>query len=846
MGEVYRATDTRLNRTVAIKLLPSHLAGDAERRQRLEREARIISSLDHRHICALYDVGYESGREFLVMQYVDGETLADRLKKGPLPIDTALQVAAEIAEALDAAHRQSIVHRDLKPANVMLTKAGVKVLDFGLAKLNRDDSVADGSAGAVVAAPAAATRTDSYPISEHGAVLGTLPYMAPEQIEGMPADARTDIFALGAVIFEMVTGRRAFEGPSAARTLAAIMGSDPPAVSSLQPRASASVDRLVRKCLAKDPDRRWQSARDLGDELQWIRAGGVPNAPSEATPHRPGRRMAVLTLTGLALAAAVAAAAFIGAARARVGEPPRFTRLTFQRGTISNARFGPDRQTVVYAASWEGRPSEIFMTSVGSPESRGLGLKDVDLLDVSHTGELAILRRGSVLAVSPLTGTRAPRDIADHVSAAQWGSDGSLAAIRSWDPSLSATPVEFPLGKGILNTSSAQRVQVAPDGKHLAISQTPLIALSSVLTLVSASGETRDLGTWESITGFSFSPDGHEIWLTGERSGHGPVLWAVTLDGNARVLARFPGEPVLHDVTPDGRVLITTVERRSQLIAVVDGQGHDLSWLSASSVRGITNDGRTILFEDVSDAPGAARSVWIRTVDGAPAMRLGDGRPLAIAADGKWVAATITGPPARLVLYPVGPGTTRVLAEGARDYPAASFVPDGTRLFIVETPTDRAPAAFNFKLADLTTGNVASLAPETGNIHVRHVVAPDGRAVLVKRQGGGFFVIPLAAQKWSWDRVTPVPGLDEYDYQRQWSTDGAVYVLRYERTALRIDRVQIPSGMRTLWKRIEPSDLAGVGFPGVGGFFTMTPDTRTYAYSYERTLSTLYAVDGLK
>ena len=263
------------------------------------------------------------------------------------------------------------------------------------------------------------------------------------------------------------------------------------------------------------------------------------------------------------------------------------------------------------------------------------------------------------------------------------------------------------------------------------------------------------------------------------------------------------------------------------MIAVVDRQARDLSWLSASAIRGITHDGRTIVFEDVSDAPGAARSVWVRTVDGAPAMRLGDGRPLAIAADGKWVAATITGPPARLVLYPTGPGTRRELAVGANDYSGASFLPDGKRLFVVETRRgDNTASNFDFKVVDVATGNVVGLAPESGGVHVRHAVAPDGRSLLMKRQGGAFYVIPLDQPKWSWEQVPRVPGLEEPDFQRVWLPDGAAYVLRYERTALRVDRVQIPSGVRTLWKRIEPSDLAGISFPGQGGSFVITPDAR--------------------
>jgi len=490
------------------------------------------------------------------------------------------------------------------------------------------------------------------------------------------------------------------------------------------------------------------------------------------------------------------------------------------------------------------------MTAAGSPESRSLGVRDAELMSVSGTGELAMLRSDGVLAVSPLTGARSPRDMAANVFDADWSPNGELAAIRRWDPRQGLTPLEFPLGHPIGGSAlktSAQRIRVARDGKRVVISEQPLIAETSRLRLVDVSGDVRDLGTWSSMTGFSFSPDGREIWLSGARAGSGPVLWAVGLTGNARVLARFPGEPVLMDVASDGRALIAIVERRTHMTAVVDGQERDLSWLGASGVRGITDDGRTIVFEDVGDAPGAARSVWIRTIDGAQATRLGEGRPLDIAPQGQWVAATNTGPPAKLVIYPTGPGTPRVLVEGAQDYPGATFLQNGRGLLVVETPMpdQRSPLPFAFKLFDLTSGAVTAIGSDAGPIHVRHAVAPDGRSLIVKRQGGAFFVVPLDGSAWKWDTLQPIPGLSEQDFVKEWTEEG-VYTQQFDPRALRIDRVQIPSGARSTWKTLAPADASGVERPGAGGFFAMTPDARTYVYSFSRALSTLYLVDGLK
>src|SRR5713226_2397746 len=294
MGEVYRARDTRLDRIVAIKVLPAHLADEPERRERFEREARTIASLNHPHICVLHDIGRQDGIDFLVLEYLEGETLAQRLLKGPLPIEQVLQYAIEIADALDKAHRKGITHRDLKPGNIMLTKSGSKLLDFGLAKLRQD--------AAPVVSLSKMSTADS--LTAQGTILGTLHYMAPEQLEGKEVDGRTDIFAFGAVVYEMATGKKAFAGKSQASLIAAILQIDPPPMSSLQPMTPPMLDRVVKKCLAKEPEKRWQAASDLFDELKWIAEGGsqagVP-APV-VSPARGGReRLAWAATAALAL-----------------------------------------------------------------------------------------------------------------------------------------------------------------------------------------------------------------------------------------------------------------------------------------------------------------------------------------------------------------------------------------------------------------------------------------------------------------------------------------------------------------------------------------------------------------
>src|SRR5215469_958505 len=266
MGEVYRARDTRLNRTVAIKVLPERLAERAEVRERFDREARTIASLNHPNICTLHDVGHQDGTDFLVMEYLEGETLAQRLKKGPLPLGQVLQYAIEIADALDKAHRKGITHRDLKPGNIMLTTSGAKLLDFGLAKWQQR---------ANSGVPLSELPTEKSDVTATGTILGTLQYMAPEQVEGKEADARTDIFAFGVVVYEMATGKKAFDGKSQASLIAKILETDPVPMSALQPMTPLALDHLVKRCLAKDPYERWQSAKDICEQLRWISDTGT-------------------------------------------------------------------------------------------------------------------------------------------------------------------------------------------------------------------------------------------------------------------------------------------------------------------------------------------------------------------------------------------------------------------------------------------------------------------------------------------------------------------------------------------------------------------------------------------
>ena len=430
MGEVYRAKDTRLNRIVAIKVLPPHLADSPELRERFEREARTIASLNHPHICTLYDIGHQDGTDFLVMEYLEGETLAQRLVKGPLPLDQVLQYAIEIADALDKAHRKGVTHRDLKPGNIMLTKSGTKLLDFGLAKLKQEVAPANVQLSQL--------PTANDPLTAQGTIVGTLQYMAPEQLEGKEVDARTDIFAFGAVVYEMATGKRAFEGKSQASLIAKILETDPPPISSLQPMTPPALDRVVKRCLAKEPDERWQSANDLANELKWIAEGGSQTAtPGVVTASRGRMQRRWALVAGLAclfVAALVGLAVWnLKPAPAPLIKPVTRTVITLPPGDQLAALDYPaiaisaDGTQLAYVA-FHGGTRQIYLRSLDSLEAKPLlGTDGAYSPFFSPDGKwLGFAAAGKLKKISVNGGAAVTLGNAASLRGASWGNQGVI------------------------------------------------------------------------------------------------------------------------------------------------------------------------------------------------------------------------------------------------------------------------------------------------------------------------------------------------------------------------------------------------------------------------------------
>ncbi len=478
MGEVYRARDTRLDRTVAIKILPSHLSENAEAKQRFDREARTISSLNHPNVCTLFDVGHQDGTDFLVMEYLEGETLADRLRKGPLPMEQVFKYGIEICEGLDKAHRSGVVHRDLKPGNVMLTKTGAKLMDFGLAKASVV-SVVPGSSSSMTVTMS--TPMGSHPLTVQGSVLGTFQYMAPEQVEGKEADARSDIFALGAVLYEMASGKRAFEGKTAASVMAAVLERDPAPISSMQPMTPPAFERLVKICLAKDPDERWQTAHDVKLQLKQIAEGGSQtSAPALAAP--PRKRSNPLPWGVAAILGAVAMVALVMAYLANqkqlpvlrvVIDPPPKTQFNLSGDTAGPAMISPDGRYIVFSATSLG-VTQLYLRGLEAlasdplPGTQGAGYPFWS----PDSRSIAFFTQDKLKRIE-IGGGAAPVTICDSTlgRGGSWGPDGTIVAALSYNTGISRVPASGGTPTALTKVdnvtySSHRWPSFLPDGKH--------------------------------------------------------------------------------------------------------------------------------------------------------------------------------------------------------------------------------------------------------------------------------------------------------------------------------------------------------------------------------------------
>jgi len=674
MGEVYKARDTRLDRTVAIKVLPPDVSGDPDRRARFEREAKTIAGLNHPHICTLFDVGEHDGSTYLVMEHLAGQTLAERLEKGPLPQEQALTIATEIADALSAAHRQGVTHRDLKPGNVMLTKSGAKLLDFGLAKRA-------GHGERAAAASLASVPTQTRPLTSEGTIVGTLQYMAPEQVEGKPADARTDLWALGAILYEMLTGTRAFEGNSAASLIANIMNADPPALPTLQPLTPPSVDRLVRRCLAKAPDDRWDSAHDVADELRWLReTSGVTALAGVRLRRRLSARLALVVAGALVLI-------LIGA-----------------------------------GVMWVLRPA--------APQ---LSLARLSL-DVRPAEELNAGGRSPAYKPPPPPG--------GDETALAWTPDGQALVFvgrRAGVQQLYVRRLDAGEARPLANTEGARVPAISPDGQWVAfwaagaIRKVPLNG-GPLMDLASSPYYPAGLA-WGAGGRLFFGRDDGRIWVIPPEGAPAPV----TTVGDGELLH------VLPSLLPDGRVLLYTVRKRQyswgdeEIVAQALATGARRVLLKDAADARYLPSGhlvflrRGVLFAVAFDAgrvevrggPVAVLDGVVQALTG-PAPQTGAGQ-FAVAATG-----TLAWLPGPVAPYPEGPlvtvdrrGQVSPLPAPLRSYwGSVRLSPDGRRLVVAIVDLTE----WGIWLYDLGRG---TLTPRVrGSEAGRTIWAPDGQRLL--------------------------------------------------------------------------------------------------------------------
>jgi len=828
MGEVYRAHDARLNRDVAIKILPLEFAADSERVHRFEQEARATATFSHPNIVVVYDVGTRSDGLYVVTELLEGETLRHRLAGGALSSRKATEYASQIASGLAAAHDKGIIHRDLKPDNIFITRDGrVKILDFGLAKL------------APPVTPEDRTLATEAVKTEAGMVLGTLGYMSPEQVRGGAVDHRSDLFSFGAILYEILSGQRAFRGNTSADTISAILKEEPPELSATGREISPALDRIVRHCLEKNPEERFQSARDLTFDLQNL-SGSTSQMPATAAAKESKRP----PIGGVAAALLILGALGVAFGAGWLLKPvssPAFKQLTFQRGTVTAARFAPDGQNVIYSAAWGGNlHPDVFSTRVDGVMSRPLGVNDADVLAISTQGELALLQgwrrffaweRRGMLARMPLSGG-APREMLDGVESADWSRDRTqLAVIRS-EPRYQ---VEFPVGH-VLWTPSAgwlSDLRISPDGQHVAFFEHPIAGDNrGNVCIVDLNGHKTVLSTdWSALLGLGWPASGKEVWFTGTNTGGNLSLYAVSLSGRLRRVLTVPGSLQLLDIAENGRVLVAQHDLRRVTMGLTPDspRERDLSWLDWSIGRGLTPDGRWFLFDEQSEGGGPNYSIYVRKTDGSPAVRIGDNDTSSISDDGKWILATTNATGGSMVLLPTGAGEARPIKTGELRNPVGVFLPDGHRVLLVDEH-------FRAFVESLDGDTPRAITP-AGVVNFG-VFTADGKYVLGQDAQKRWALYPVDG-----GQAVPLPKWPEGDDAVNHTTDNHSFFTRSGELPVNIYRFDFLTGTRQLVHQLRPDDVTGMDSLSE---VLITPDGKYYVYGGKRMMSTLFMVTGLK
>ena len=847
MGEVYRATDIRLGRDVAIKVLPEAMARDVERLRRFETEARAVAALNHPNILSIHDIGTQDGVPYLVSECLEGQSLRQELSGGALPLRRAIEYGTEIAQGLAAAHDKGIIHRDLKPENIFVTRDGrVKILDFGLAKLARPE-----------AAPEDGATLEAVPTSA-GVVLGTVGYMSPEQVRGEPADARSDIFALGTILYEMLSGQRAFRWDTSAETMTAILKEEPAELSLTGKPISPALERIVRRCLEKKPLQRFQSARDLAFNLEGL--SGVSSssvatgtAVAVATEQKRSSRARVMQVAaGLLLLVLVAAGSWMLGRRTGAVAPLSYHQLTFDRGLVYAARFAHDGRSIYYSASWNGQPVQLYSTLPDSPESRPLNLINSTLFAVSSS-ELAIsvgcndryigICQGT-LGLLPVSGG-SPREVEEDVLAADWTADGSaMAVIRQAGGKYR---VEFPRGKVLYESYHALGyLRIAPDRKSVAFAE--FVAADGdagwVIAVDRSAKEVIHSEVYVSVEGLAWPPSGDEVWVAATTTeGWADAIHALAFNGKERIVLRLPGILRLHDISRDGRILLSKESWRSglQFRGPSDNKERDLAWLDYATLRDLSPDGTLVSFDDWGSAAGASGLGYLRKTDGSSAIKLGQWGEPVLSPDGTKVLASDSSTVGNVsfALLPTGVGEVQKLTPGGdQEAISTGWMPDGKAIYFAGDDGK----GWRMYIQDVAGGTARSVTPLISvkrNHQESHVVSPDGTQMFARDVNGQGLLFRIVGGD---PRI--IPGWSPEDIWITWFADGrSAFVYHDQKTSAPVYRLDLTTGKRELVTTVAPGDPAGV--TSVLNV-RMTADGKTYAYSFLREMSDLFLIEGAR
>jgi serine/threonine protein kinase/Tol biopolymer transport system component len=849
MGLVYRAEDIRLGRRVALKFLPEESAKDPVALGRFEREARSASALEHPNICPIYELGEHEGQPFLVMQLLEGQTLRDLISAGnsrrpPLALDKLLDLAIQIADGLGAAHQHGIVHRDIKPANIFVTSQGqAKILDFGLAKLAADASGAGGDAESHPAGTPRDTVALTAPktfFSRTGMAMGTAGYMSPEQVRGEKLDARTDLFSFGLVLYEMATGKHAFKGDTGSLLQEAILEQKPGPVREVNPKLPPKLEKIISRALEKGREARYQTAAEMRADLERLK-------------KRPNR-WRVLAAAAISAAVLLAAGIFVARRRATISNPS-FERLTFDRGSVYNARFTPDGNTIVYDAAWGGKPSQIFSTLPGTRTSSPLGPPNMGVLAISSKGQVAALvkpyfrqgggARAGALALLPMSGG-APREVLQDVGGADFSPDGQTLAVVHWVPDGIRCRLEFPIGHVLYEAdykspSFISDPRISPHGDRVVFLEHPIEG-DTVAVVDLAGRKTTLTQEWSSTSGLAWSHDGKELFFYGERAGE-KGIYAVDLSGNLRLLLRQPEPTIVEDVSPQGRVLAIRQTTRGECWVHLPGDTaeQDFTWLASSQCMSLSADGSTVVMQvgEGGTAPSDT-PLFVRRDDAASPVQIGDGFALALSPDGRWALSLDGSIPPKLAVLPTGPGEPRTLPRGRierYDPVAGGWLPDNRQVVFVGREKGHDLRAY---VQNIDGGEPRAITPEkpfAGN-PPGLVVSADGKLVIFTTGNEeGFFAYPIEG-----GQARALTGLERGDFPIAWSPDGGSLFVNRSGVTPEVRVVNLRTGERRLWKTFMPPDPAGVDVV----YPVLTRDGRFYSYSYDRTLAELYLVDGVR